>query len=172
VTRQTENFDGVILGSLCYKAQVHPKPRWAVDVVKGLRHPNKRLDLTPYITPYLSHDKELTKSCLKDKRICRTLSTVELIKAKKTNDLAFRNVDKLPPTFPVLVIAGKKDGVYKADVLPEILSKFGSKDIDVNIFPDKGHLLLEHQQVLPEVSRIFDRWLDGKTQAEKVVNLP
>jgi len=169
VSKNPDLCDGVILGSLCYKSHIHPKIRWTIDITKGLRHPNKRLDLTPYITPYLSHSKALTRDCLQDKRICRSLSPAELIKARKTNLWALLNVEKLPPSYPVLVIAGQKDAVFKTDSLHELFKRFGSHDLDINIFPDKGHLLLEHQAVMPEVAEIFDRWLSLQTAGEKVV---
>jgi alpha-beta hydrolase superfamily lysophospholipase len=172
VSRNPGLCDGVILGSPCYKAKIHPKVRWTIDIVKGLRHPNKRLDLTPYITPYLSHSKALTRDCLKDRRICRSLSPVELIKAEKTNKFALLNVDKLPPTYPVLVIAGEKDAVFKTSSLSELLKKFGSHDLDINIFPKKGHLLIEHQAVMPEIADTLDRWLTVQTTDEKVAKLP
>ncbi len=171
VSRYPELCDGAVLGSLCYKTKVHPKARWVVDTYKGLRHPYKRLDLTPYITPYLSHSKELTRDCLLDKRICRHLSPVELIKARKTNLWALLNVDKLPQDYPILVVSGMKDGVFKTKALPELLAKFGSKALDVHVFPKSGHLLLEHQKVNPEIATIFDGWLTKNSQTEHVVQL-
>lgn len=169
VSRDPKLCDGLILGSPCYKTRVHPKPRWVIDFCKGIRHPNRPLNLTPYITPYLSDDKELTQACLKDEHICRQLSPVELIKAAKTNSWSLANVDKFPPNFPILVLAGEKDGVFKTDALPELLDRFGTHAIDVNIFPERGHLLLEHQAVNMEISSIFDRWLSRQTQEERVV---
>jgi alpha-beta hydrolase superfamily lysophospholipase len=172
VSRNPDLCDGVILGSPCYKAKIHPKPRWAIDMVKGLQNPNRKLNLTPYITPYLSHSKELTTACLKDKRICRNLSPVELVKAQRTISWALLHVDKLPEEFPVLVVAGELDAVYNTKSLPGLFKTFGTKRIDVNIFPDRGHLLLEHQSVMPEISSIFDRWLTEQTATERVVQLP
>lgn len=171
VTDHPELCNGLILGSPCYKSRIHPKPRWVVDFVKGAQHPNKRLNLTPYITPYLSNNRALTSECLKDHRICRNLSPVELIKAQKTNEQAITNVDKLPAGFPVLVIAGAKDGVFKTSSLPELLKKFGTKDMSVNILPDKGHLLLEHQSVQTEISSLLDKWLTDQTTSAEVVQL-
>ncbi|HEY9718243.1 MAG TPA: alpha/beta fold hydrolase [Trichormus sp.] len=171
VTDHPELCDGIILGSPCYKTRIHPKPRWVVDFVKGAQHPNKKMNLTPYITPYLSNNRALTTDCLKDQRICRSLSPVELIKAEKTNAQGIANVDKLPAGFPVLVIAGAKDGVFKTSSLPELLKKFGTKDMSVNILSNKGHLLLEHQSVQPEIASLLDKWLTDQTTSAEVVQL-
>jgi len=171
VTDHPELCNGIILGSPCYKTRVHPNPRWVMDFVKGAQHPNKKLNLTPYITPYLSNNRELTASCLKDQRICRSLSPVELVKAQKTNEQGIANVDKLPQGFPVLVIAGEKDGVFKTSSLPELLKKFSTKDMSVNILPNKGHLLIEHQSVQTEIASLLDSWLKNQTTTEEVVQL-
>jgi alpha-beta hydrolase superfamily lysophospholipase len=79
------------------------------------------------------------------------------------------NVDKIPEDFPILVIAGGKDGVFKTSSLAELFPKFGSKELDVNIFPERGHLLLEHQEVNQDIAAVFDRWLTHQTGAEEVV---
>jgi alpha-beta hydrolase superfamily lysophospholipase len=172
VSAHPELCDGAILGSLCYKNRMHPQPRWVVDFVKGVQHPNKRLDLTPYITPYLSNDRSLTQACLKDTKIFRAMSPVELVKADKTNKLALMAVEQIPHGFPILIISGEKDSVFKTSALPEVLNRFGSKELSVNILPNKGHLLLEHQSVKPEVGSLIDGWLNHQTTTEEVVQLP
>ncbi|HEY9773823.1 MAG TPA: alpha/beta fold hydrolase [Planktothrix sp.] len=172
VSNHPESCDGAILGSLCCEKRVHPQARWVVDFAKGVKNPNKRLDLTPYITPYLSNDKSLTQACLQDQKIFRAMSPVELVKADKTNKLAFDSVDQLPAGFPILVISGKLDAVFKTSSLPDVLDKFGTKDVSVNILPGKGHLLLEHQSVQPEIGSLIDGWLTHQGATPEVVQLP
>jgi alpha-beta hydrolase superfamily lysophospholipase len=62
--------------------------------------------------------------------------------------------------------------VYKTSALSELFDRFGSKEIDLNIFPERGHLLLEHQEVNQDVAAIFDRWLKQQTGTAEVVQLP
>ncbi len=59
-------FDGAVVFAPGVKTRIHPKPRMAVDFFHGLRHPKKPMNLEPYITPYLSHDRQVTQTCLKD----------------------------------------------------------------------------------------------------------
>lgn len=167
-----ELIDGIILSAPCYKTRMHPKPRWIIDIAKGLKNPNKKLDLTAYITPYLSDNKALTVECLKDKRICRSLSPVELIKAEKTNRNAMLALESIPSGMPILIVAGKKDAVMNQATLPEMVGKLKTKDVSVNVLPDRGHLLLEHQSVNPEVAQIVDNWLVHQTTQDQVVQLP
>lgn len=152
--------DGIIVSGPCFETDVHPSPRWAVDVVRGLSHPNKPLNLTPYITPYLSNDKELTQSCLNDEKICRNLSPVDLYKAGRTNKEALANLKQIPESMPVLVIAGQLDKVMHTSAIPKQLPKIGSRQVSVHIIPERGHLLLEHQKVDNKISKILDNFLD------------
>jgi alpha-beta hydrolase superfamily lysophospholipase len=142
---------------------MHPSPRWALSAVRGLAQPSKAMDMTPYITPYLSNDAKVSEDCLNDKKICRDLSPMDLFKADKTNKEAVATLGQLPSGMPILVIAGEDDKVMHSSSIPKTVEKFGSKNVSVNIIPNKGHLLLEHQIVDAAVSNVLNSWLD-KTQ--------
>lgn len=164
-------IDGTIVSALCVKTCVHPRARWAVDFWKGLSHPNKPFNLEPYITPYLSHDPKLTADCLADANICRSMSVVELIKAQKTNQAAIDSLNSIPNSMPILVMAGQEDQVVQAKVLPKMVAHMSNKNTKLNVFPKKGHLLIEHQAVDPNVSRIVDNWLESIQNTSVVSNL-
>ncbi len=166
-------IDGVIAGSPCIKCCVHVRLRWPADFLQGLLHPKTRLNLEPYINPYLSHDKVVTVDCLKDSKICRSLSPVDLVKTRITNRRTIEHVSEIPSDMPILIIAGRKDRVFKTSSLIEFIPQIGSKKITMNVLENKGHLLLEHQVVLPEVSSMIDEWLDKQTKkTETVVSMP
>lgn len=151
-----------IVSAPCVKTCVHPSPRWAVDVWKGLAHPNKPLNLEAYIEPYLSNDKALTAACMADQKICRAMSPVELIKAQKTNKLAIDQVEAIPDTMPMLIMAGKEDKVVKASALPKMVARLKTKDKTLNVLPKHGHLMIEHQKVDGTVAQVIDTWLDER----------
>lgn len=159
-SNHSELVDGIIVSGPCFDADMHPSPRWAVDALRGLSHPNRPLDLTPYIAPYLSDNEQLTRDCLNDEKICRNLSPVDLFKAGRTNHEALANLHQLPEAMPVLVIAGKLDKVMRPSAIPKQLPKMGSKNVSVHIIPDRGHLLLEHQKVDAGITQILDSFLD------------
>ncbi len=164
-----ELVQATIVSAPCVKTCVHPKARWAVDFWKGLSHPNKPFNLEPYIEPYLSNDKALTASCMADQNICRSMSVVELIKATKTNKIAIDEIEAIPDTMPVLIMAGEKDRVVKASALPKLVARLKTKDKSLNVLPNKGHLLIEHQKVDANVSEVVDNWLDSR-QSQFVVS--
>jgi alpha-beta hydrolase superfamily lysophospholipase len=121
--------------------------------------PYKPLDIEPYITPYLSDSAELTRSCVEDPDINRMLSPADLIKTSVTNRRAIKMAGKLPSSMPILVLAGGKDNVFDIKSLPKFTSRMTSQHVEVNVLPGKGHLLIEHQPVRPEVAQIIGAWL-------------
>ena len=155
--------DGLILSAVCYKANIHPRLRWPVDAISGIIRPTHQMKLKPYIVSNLSDDKTVTNSYLHDEKIRKTLSPVKLIKAALTNKYALKNVEQIPVDMPILIVAGEDDGLYKAESLKKLVKKFGSKKTDVHILANKGHLLLEHQEPVPEVQSLIDSWLRNRS---------
>jgi alpha-beta hydrolase superfamily lysophospholipase len=151
-----------IVSAPCVKTCVHPTARWAVDFWKGLAHPNKPLNLEKYIEPYLSNNKELTAACMADQKICRSMSPVELIKADKTNKMAIAQVESIPETMPMLIMAGKEDQVVKASALPKMVARLKTKDKTLHVIPKHGHLMIEHQKVDTVVADVIDSWLEQR----------
>lgn len=152
-------FDGAILCAPGMKAYLHPGPRMAMDLAKGIIHPNKRLDLQNYITPYISHNKCVAEACLADKNISMDLSLVDLLRTQNVKRSTLKNVGKISATTPLLVIAGHSDKVLKTSALPALVKKMGSQNITVHTMPARGHLLLEAQKVDPDLQYEIDKWL-------------
>jgi len=151
--------NGAILASPCYKNRIHPKLRWAVDFGKELVKPDKPLNLTPYSAPYLTNDPALSKACNNDPLINRKLTPVELVKFDLLDDKAIAAASKLPANFPLLIMAGTEDAMFKSTELPRAIKKFGTQNISLNLLPGRGHLLLEHQRVNADIWLLIDKWL-------------
>jgi alpha-beta hydrolase superfamily lysophospholipase len=152
--------DGAILGSPCYKTRMHAKPvRWVTDFAKTILKPNRNINLEPYSAPYLTNDPALAKACDSDPLIYRKMSAADLIKIDFMNDRAFTLAKNLPANFPILIIAGTKDAMFKSTELPNAIKKFGSQKIELHLLSGKGHLLMEHQHLQPAIGSIIDAWL-------------
>jgi acylglycerol lipase len=164
-----ELTNGIILSSPCIKRIVHLKPRVFIDAGKGLFRPYHEMKLDPYIEPYLSEDPRVTKGYLSDTSIHKHLSPADLIKSVKTNTLTLQHTQKIPADLPVLVIAGKKDKIYSAKAIPKFAEKLPCKEKAVYILEDRGHLLLEHDFVAPDVMAHIDTWLVERSN-ESVLN--
>lgn len=154
-----ELIDGVIVTAPCYKTYWHPRARWCWDFWKGLMNPKTEMPLEPYIRPTLSHDPKIVDSVMNDPQICRGLTPVDLVKTAITNRIALKETGKIPANMPILIIAGKDDQVYKTSSLPQFVQLIGSRKTDVHVLLDKGHLLLEHQALDPQVTGLVDTWL-------------
>ncbi len=151
--------DGAIASGLSFKVFVHPRPLWVPTFFKGLIHPKSPINLAPYLAPTLSNDKEITQACLDDPATSIHLTPTELIKASITNRWALQQVSAIPEGMPILVIAGEKDQIQHTKALREFVPKMGSKNKELVILPNKGHLLLEHRPLDTEVAQIIDKWL-------------
>lgn len=152
-------FDGAIVFAPGVKTRIHPKPRMAVDFFHGLRHPNKPMNLEPYITPYLSNDRQVTQTCLKDPLICKELSPIELIKVALTNKESIQKVKNIPADKPIMIVAGDEDAVFKTSAINKWARRIGSDNVSIHELPNKGHLMLESQDVDMGVVGIVDDWL-------------
>lgn len=155
-----ELTDGLILVSPCIKRDLHLSPHVAMTFVKGLWHPNKVMDLSRDLKRYLSTDQVATAEYLSDKSMRYRLSPVELVKTIKTNALALKQMNKIPAQMPVLIVAGKKDQVYKTSAVGPFAAKLGSQKKTVDIIADKGHLLVETPRVDPKILGTIESWLD------------
>ncbi len=165
-------IDGAILGSPCIKRYNHPRARWVPDVVNGLAHPKSPMNIEPYLNTYLSCDKSLTESCLKDPKINRKFTPEELIKSNITLRKPIKLVSQIPADLPILMIAGEKDAVFRTDALPKFVSGIHSQKVNLVVMKNKGHLMIEHQPVQKEVSSVVVNWLNQESSAEKIVRLP
>lgn len=172
VSEHPELTDGAILGSLCHKQRIHPKLRMPIDVAEEIVLPNKRLNLTPYAAPYLTNDPVLAKACNSDPNVYRKMTPVELVKVDLLNGKAFSAAKSLPADYPILIIAGGADAMFKQNLLPRALKEFGTRNVSFNVFPGKGHLLLEHQTPAPAIVTLIDSWLNDESTTSTLAISP
>ena len=173
VSEHPDLSDGAILASPCYKNRVHPKPiKWAGEIARQMVRPNKPINLEPYAAPYLTNDQALAKACDNDPMIYRKMTPAELVKIDILNDRAFAVAKKLPASYPIFIIAGTQDAMFKSMELPKAVHKFGSHSVTVTLLPGKGHLLLEHQRVNHQIAALVDGWLNHHKASGTVANAP
>jgi len=158
-------LDGVVACGLANKhVRLRPKFHWAITVTKGLSGPKKPFDLKPYMKGVLTEDKSVTAAMLNDKETTTAISPTDLIKANITNTISLKELEKIPPSLPILLVSGAKDRVQRADSLEEVMSRIGSGDKKLMVLKDKGHLLLEHRPVDIQVSQLIDNWLEQESE--------
>lgn len=175
VSNRPELADGAILSSPCIKKVTHPSAGLAIDVVKLWHDPYKRRDLEKYIAPYLSDDKTVTEHYMADPMINRRFSAADLIKSMRTNSEALKDAERIPADMPLLVVAGAKDQIYKADGIEDFMKSTGSQKQTIYIAPEKGHLLLETTHTDPKIMSEIDDWLAKQTgqqpDTDKIVDV-
>ena len=115
--------------------------------------------------PVLSEDKQIAQELIDDDHTVKEMSITNLIKAAVTNKNSVKEIARIPPTLPILLMAGEKDRIQKTEALKLMVPKMGSKETTLVIFPDKGHMLLECSKLDPEVSSVMDNWLEQQQSA-------
>jgi alpha-beta hydrolase superfamily lysophospholipase len=78
------------------------------------------------------------------------------------NDKAIAAAKKMSANFPLLLVSGSQDAMFKSVDLPNLVPKLGSKNVSLHLIRGKGHLLLEHQKVEAQISAIIDNWLSAQ----------
>lgn len=169
LSHQPQLVDGAILSGLGVKRIIHPQPRIIVDILFSLIKPSRLVDLKPYIKPYLASDPTVTYTYMHDPQIHRQLSCAELIKAAVTNKRSIKDINLIPSTMPILIIAGEKDRIYKTTALPAFIKTMGSQCTTLSILPGKGHLLLELQPVNLAVADTINPWLQKESQVSEAM---
>jgi alpha-beta hydrolase superfamily lysophospholipase len=153
-------MDGVITVGVTNKnRRLRPRPHWAVTIVKGLEHPKRPIDLKPYMKPVLTEERSVSEGMVDDAETTTAISPTDLIKANITNKNSIKEVEKIPQSMPVLMIAGAKDQVQDTKSLHDLMQRIGSNQKQFVVMQGKGHLLLEHREVDPAVAAIIDSWL-------------
>ncbi|HEY9684420.1 MAG TPA: alpha/beta fold hydrolase [Oculatellaceae cyanobacterium] len=169
IENHPELTDGAIIASPCFRTRVHPSPRWLIDGVKELVMFDKPLNLTPYTRPYLTNDPVLTEKCDNDPLVNRKMTPDELVKCLIENKHAIKEAGTIPADYPILMLAGTKDGVFKSTGLPKEIKKFGDyKEISLTMLEGKGHLLIEHQPVDAKIGALVDSWLDKQMSLPRI----
>ncbi|MBY0549729.1 MAG: lysophospholipase [Candidatus Obscuribacterales bacterium] len=170
MSTQPDLVDGAIVSSPSFRQCVHPKLQWPIDLCKMLWHPGKPYSIKHYVSPYISENKALRKQCAEDPEVITKFSAVQLIKAAITSRESWKNVGAIPPTMPILVLAGKKDAIVQCSVIPRIVKQFGTQRASLHILPKRGHLILEHQTVDSAITQIVDDWLVKQTEPALVAD--
>jgi alpha-beta hydrolase superfamily lysophospholipase len=168
VSEHPELTNGAMLGSPCHKGRIHPNLRMPIDFAHELVLPNRPLNLTPYSAPYLTNDPVLARICDTDPNIFREMTPVELVKLDLLNTRSFSAAKSLPADYPLLVFAGTADAMFKQNELPKAVKQFGTTNVTLDLFPGKGHLLLEEQLPAPPILNLVDSWLKAHNSKEAV----
>ena len=159
-------MDGVVTVGLTNRnRRLTPRPHWAITITKGLDHPKHPIDLRCYMLPVLTEDRKVTEAMVNDKETVTALSPTDIIKANITNKNSIKEVEKIPQTMPVLIIAGAKDRVQNPNTLHELMQRIGSNHKELRILPGKGHVLIEHRVADPVIVELIDKWLGDRAIA-------
>jgi alpha-beta hydrolase superfamily lysophospholipase len=167
LSKHADLADGAILVSPGYKNRVHPNISWATDFATQIVQPGKPLSVMPYSGQYVTTNKALAQAWSSDPMIYRKMTPKDLIDVNIINAQGISAAKDLPQNFPVLIIAGLDDGIFKSAELPKAIKNFGTHNVSLNLLRGKGHLLLENQDVDPQIALLIDEWLNHQSTQAK-----
>lgn len=84
---------------------------------------------------------------------------MELIKVALTNKESIQKVGDIPADKPIMIVAGDEDAVFKTSAINKWARRIGSAQVTIHELPNKGHLMLESQDVDMGVVGLVDKWL-------------
>jgi len=161
--RNPKLVDGLILSSPCVvKRSVLFAPRTVVDVLLFLMAPWRQLNLEPYAKLYASDDPETLRNMMDDPlnrtkmSVCGLLRTLHMLKSSLAYTASMRS------DIPVMVVEGSKDHLCSFPPVKNLVARLKTKDKAMYLARHGSHLLLETDNIEPEISATIDNWLQQK----------
>jgi len=161
VDERSDLINGMILSS----AGTLPRLNWSwalhdffVNVFR-LEHP---VDLTRYIRNFASDDPRVCQEMLNDPLDRNSPSGIEILRTAwyvMRTRAAIRHLDD---QMPLLVVQGSEDHILQPDTVRPLVSEVKSKNKQLVIFPQFGHVLVGTSYIRPAVMLTITQWLESQ----------
>lgn len=161
-------IDGILVSSVCKERRSTYCGTFFADFPKAVGSPHKQVSLTPYARRYLSEDKNVLEGYLSDPYIRKSMSLYETLQCLHANKSCLEFVNQIPANFPILVLQGEKDRMYKADAVKDLLKEIPSQKKEVVFLKDRGHIHLETEYLKPDVLDLVNGWLARQTDNKNI----
>lgn len=156
-----ELVSGLILASACMRPRLLSLPlvphTWSELVLSGI-NPAREVNLSPFARQLLKHEPDSLEAYLDDPRTRKSLEVLELIDSLRLTDTG--NLGDIPSDMPVLVLQGKNDCVCKESSMKKFVEGLKSERLTVYRCADAGHLILQAQDIHPNVIGLMKRWME------------
>jgi alpha-beta hydrolase superfamily lysophospholipase len=152
-----EWFDGLILSAPALRLSHHVPVQTLLSSLCVLVEPKHKINLSPYLQ---RDERGGTGDACSDALVRSRLSLSELRSSFHFIDATDRFVSEIPSTMPVLVMQGTEDHVLNMGGLKLLEKRLVSTDRTVQIFPHRGHILLERKDIADETLQTVSTWLD------------
>lgn len=159
-SRNPNLYDGMILAAPAIRHRYHISLRSAADTAMALVMPRHEIDFSPYIRNYFSDEPAIVSEQMDDPLVRKTLRLGEILSSCRLIAGTTDSIRRLPPNLPLLIIQGQNDLMIGRRSLSLLQENLPGNRTKVQMFHDRGHILLETSHVHPEVLATVKNWID------------
>ncbi len=161
--KNPELVDGLILSSPCViQRSVIFSPQTLVQGLLFLVAPWRQLNLESYAKRYASDDPETLKTVMGDSLSRNKMSACGLFRTMHMLKSSLAYTANVNSDIPVLVVEGSMDHLCSFPPVKNLVARLKTKDKVMHLARHGSHLLLETENIEPEISATIDNWLQEK----------
>ena len=124
-----------------------------------LEHP---VDLSRYIATYASDDPRVCQEMLQNPLDRNAMSSLEIFRTAWFVMQTRAVIKHLDTTMPLLVVQGAEDHILQPNTVQPLVDQVRSKNKQLVVFPQFGHVLVGTSYIRPVVSQAITRWLESQ----------
>lgn len=158
-SRDAHLCDGIILCAAGTRPRFYNPLMVIPDFCKGIVRLDHPMDVTRYITRYSSDDERVCREMIGDPLSRVTLTPREILRTAGFIHSAQKNARHIPETISLLIIQGEIDGIVSRGSVESMFKKLKSRDKQLLVFEDCGHVLLGTTFIKAPVLDSLKTWL-------------
>ncbi|HEY9773087.1 MAG TPA: alpha/beta fold hydrolase [Planktothrix sp.] len=167
--RETSRNPDLVDGLLCSVPSSDRYRKLSSELIVGMRYledKNKPMDLDTEVVNRATGNLALRKAMKADPNNHMKLTPAEL---KQFNDFMKGNVDAaaLIRKTPTLMLAGFKDKLVKPEGTIDLFNELSCQDKLLMVVGDGEHLLLEENQLTPQLSQLVIDWIRNESNSPR-----
>jgi acylglycerol lipase len=155
-------IDGLILCAPAIKMYHSVPARTLVDAAISLADRDHQLDVSEFVKKDFSEDSQITQEKMSDPLIRKEFGAEDLLNSCRLVVSTRCYIRQIPSSMPVLVLQGEKDLMVKPSGVSVLESSLKSADKTVQLFPRRGHILIETEHVRPDTMKAIISWVDSQ----------
>jgi acylglycerol lipase len=164
-SKHPEVVDGIVLSAPAIKAHnfIDKHMPVALNEMMLITNLHKNVSILPYVKKYASDDPEIVKELVHDPMLRKKMTLTELFQSRSAVYKTLSFVPSIRPGLPILVIQGTDDRCVKADAVQLLTKKLHSENAQVQMFSNRGHILIETAHIKPDTMSTLVSWLNSHT---------
>jgi alpha-beta hydrolase superfamily lysophospholipase len=132
------------------------------DLFANIFRLERPVDLTRYIANFASDDPRVCQEMLNDPLDRNSPSGFEILHTAWYVTRTRAAIKHLSDQMPLLVVQGSEDHILQPDTVPPLVDQVKSKNKQLVVFPQFGHVLVGTSFIRPTVALTITKWLESQ----------